>query len=200
MMTLAWLNSCCCNESMAIIGTIVGLSMAVLYAFPFGFMGYDSTALLVFLLGILTLVVWQMMPHPPKRNHTMTTQIPRAITIKRILWAAIAWGLSSVTVYITFFGFSSPLRSHELLDIGSFIAWLPNVAAWIFLAIMTIAWIRNRRCHPLVPIIGTSIGLPCAISEARWLISIPFYISTVLLAFYLVYWHLWTADNPNPAQ
>lgn len=126
-----------------------------------------------------------------------TTAIPRAATTKRILWGAAAWGLSSVAVYITFFGFSSPLRSHELLNTGSLIAWLPNAAAWVFLAIMTTAWIRNRRCHPLVPIIGTCIGLPCAIYAARWLISIPYYISTVPLAFYLVYWHLWTA---NPSQ
>lgn len=130
----------------------------------------------------------------------MTTQIPQTMSTKRILWAAIAWGLSSVAVYITFFSLSSPIRSHELLNTGSFMAWLPNAAAWVFLAIMTIAWVRNCRCHPLVPIIGTSIGLPCAIYEAQWLISIPYYISTVPLAFYLVYWHLRKADEASLAQ
>lgn len=118
------------------------------------------------------------------------TTIPRAVTMKRILWAAIAWALSFKGVYFTILGLVSPPLSSTLF------MYLWMASAWIFLAIMTIAWIRNHHCDPLIPIMGTLIGLPCAVLWAFFIASIPYYISTMPLAFYLVYWHLWTA-NPS---
>ncbi|HEY8608459.1 MAG TPA: hypothetical protein VIM12_15190 [Noviherbaspirillum sp.] len=61
------------------------------------------------------------------------------------------------------------------------------LVAWLVLAVMTLAWIRDRRLHWIWPLAGTCAGLPASlVFHELW----PGYISTVPLAFYLVYFHL----------
>lgn len=67
--------------------------------------------------------------------------------------------------------------------------WLGIVPllAWVSLAVMTVRWIQNRRCHWLWPIAGTT----CGIASAAAFYMLGFlYIAAVPLAIYLVFWHL----------
>ena len=63
---------------------------------------------------------------------------------------------------------------------------LASLLVWSSLAVMTLGWLQNRRCHWLWPVFGTVVGVPSAIMSAPMFIYIP----AVPLAAYLVYWHL----------
>jgi hypothetical protein len=59
--------------------------------------------------------------------------------------------------------------------------------AWAALAVMSVRWVQDRRCHWLWPLLGTLCGLISAAIFARVFF---FYVSAVPLAIYLVFWHL----------
>lgn len=132
-----------------------------------------------------------------------TTAISRTVTIKRTLWATITWGFSLLAVSYSFTFASEAYMQFIQVDpyakfriapttMNDLILPLAMVGAWFFLAIMTIAWIFNRRCYLAIPIIGTMIGLPTAAYWAAFPVPLALlsYISTVPLAFYLVFWHV----------
>lgn len=118
----------------------------------------------------------------------------------RLAFAIVAWLFSLPAIFMSFTFFLTSFMSlfGKTPDITQFIITLLMTAAWIFLAIMTIAWLGNRRCHEAIPIIGTIVGLPMAIMYAHPYSFIGF-ASTAFLAFYLVYWHLMIAENTTPA-
>lgn len=59
--------------------------------------------------------------------------------------------------------------------------------AWASLGVMTIGWLKDRRCHWVWPIIGRFAGVSSAVIFA---LAFFFYISAVPIAIYLVFWHL----------
>lgn len=91
----------------------------------------------------------------------------------------------------------------------------PAGIAWLFFAVMSEGWAKNRRCHWLIPIVGTLIGMPLS----YWLLPLMLpNISTladihtastdtiflgiglmlpVLLAWYLVLWHLFSKNTTH---
>ena len=59
--------------------------------------------------------------------------------------------------------------------------------AWLYLAVMTIGWVRDRKVHWSWPLLGCVTGIPSAIA------FLPFfflYASSIGLATYLVFYHL----------
>lgn len=118
----------------------------------------------------------------------------------RPIIAILAWLLSLPAVFMSLSflltGFMSLFSDTPQAHI--FFLALLMIAAWVFLAVMTLAWLNNRRCNEAVPIVGTIIGLPMAVLQA-FPIGFLFYASTACLAFYLVYWHLLVADEAASA-
>jgi hypothetical protein len=72
------------------------------------------------------------------------------------------------------------------------IATFAPLYAWLALAVMTQAWIVNRKVHRFWPVSGTLTGLPSAILFSP--LAFPFYAPAAALAFYLVYFHLRNAQ------
>lgn len=72
-------------------------------------------------------------------------------------------------------------------SLGHFLIALVILAAWVFLAIMTIAWISNHRLPKYIPIVASTIGLPCAIFVTFFTFGtgLIFYTTATLLAFHL---------------
>lgn len=59
--------------------------------------------------------------------------------------------------------------------------------AWVALAVMTVRWVQEQRCHWLWPVLGTLCGIVSAVMFAA---AFLVYISALPLAVYLVFWHL----------
>lgn len=114
--------------------------------------------------------------------------------------AILAWLLSLPAVFMSLTSLLSGFMSlfTATPQTGIFLIALMMSAAWVFLAVMTLAWLNNRRCNEAVPIVGTIVGLPMAALYA-FPIGFLLYASTACLAFYLVYWHLLVADEATPA-
>lgn len=139
------------------------------------------------------------MPLAKTYLHHLSQQLGTSMV--RTLLATVSWGLSLVAVKHSFqFALVAYLEFKQIDPYAQFRTVPTTVddlilpflmaGAWVFLAMMTITWIFNRRCYLAIPIIGTFIGLPCAAFGAALIVPIPFFISTVPLAVYLVFWHV----------
>lgn len=103
----------------------------------------------------------------------------------RVIIALLSWGLAGISVFASLLLVRGAATSvgHST---GGLLQFIPPFA-WLALAVMTVRWVQNRRCHWFWPVAGTAAG---AVSAAFFIWVFVFYIAAVPLAAYLAIWHL----------
>lgn len=103
---------------------------------------------------------------------------------KRFAFALVSWLLAAPGVLLFLMTAGAALVAGDTSVMRALM--LASLLVWSALAVMTVSWLQNRRCHWLWPVFGAVVGTPSAIASAQMLTFIP----AVPLAVYLVYWHL----------
>lgn len=103
---------------------------------------------------------------------------------KRFTIALVSWILTLPGVLLLVMAAGSVLVAGDFSTMS--IVSLVSIVVWTALAVMTLRWLQDRRCHWLWPLVGTIVGAPLAIVSSPMFIYLP----AVPLAIYLVYWHL----------
>lgn len=120
---------------------------------------------------------------------------PQAKAIgSRVAIAIACWALSSVGALMALMAFVStvvvaPLKMPlEQVFFGlAFYSGIAIALAWISLAVMTFAWVNERRVAWYWPVFGGLAGL---FGSVVFAVLLPFYLSCVGLGMYLLYFHL----------
>lgn len=118
-----------------------------------------------------------------QRPVSLTTEAHRA-SGKRFTIAFVSWILTLPGILLLVMSAGSVLvagDSHTMSIVSLF-----SIFVFTALAVMTLRWLQDRRCHLLWPLGGTIVGAPLAIVSAPMFVYLP----AVPLAIYLVYWHL----------
>ena len=97
---------------------------------------------------------------------------------RRFAIALASWCLAGLGVLSSFLV--------ALATSASFTALLP-LLAWVSLAVLTVRWVQDRRCHWFWPIFGALSGL---FSAAVFVWVFVVFFAAVPLAAYLFWWHL----------
>ena len=134
-------------------------------------------------------------PTTPEISVAQTTSIgynrTGRIAVALISWILGSGGLvASLSAFSTFVYDVSPGRGASGYYVNSIA--LVFIMAWVFLAVLTVNWIRNRRCSKRIVIAATATG---GISALICVIGFFTYMGALPLAFHLVFWRL--AAPPN---
>lgn len=111
-------------------------------------------------------------------QHSESVNGNSPVSGRRFAIALASWCLAGLGVLSSFLV--------ALATSASFTAVLP-LLAWVSLAVMTVRWVQDRRCHWFWPIFGAVSGL---FSAAVFVWVFVVYMAAVPLAAYLVWWHL----------
>jgi len=119
-----------------------------------------------------------MMTPATSPTHSESANRTPRVSGRRFAIALASWCLAGIGVLSSFMV--------ALATSASFAAALP-LLAWVSLAVMTVRWVQDRRCHWFWPIFGAVSGL---LSAAVFVWVFGVYVAAVPLATYLVWWHL----------
>lgn len=130
----------------------------------------------------------------PRSGSELLESQPTRINGKRCSIALVCWFFSSAGVFLSFIAglafFWHSLVNEPLLDAfqnRELYVGLSFVFPWTALAVMTIAWVRNKQVSRLWPLVGGLIGILYAVAFKEFLLG---YITCIPLGFYLCYFHL----------
>lgn len=146
-------------------------------------------------------------PHLSDDNLPTGESIPPTVRTKhangsRFAISLACWSLSSIGVLMSLMLIAStsvvslirdPLV--HVLQSGTFYLGFAMAFAWMALAVMTGAWVGNRRVSPVWPLLGGLAGIFCT---AAFAVFIPLYLPCLILGLYLCYFHL-AASGRNAA-
>ncbi len=119
--------------------------------------------------------------------------VPQRASGKRFAIALVAWVLATPGILLSATAAGVVLVKGDVSAIG--IMSIASLGAWTSLAVMTVRWLQDRRCHWVWPLMGTTAGAPLAFVSAPMFLYLP----AVPLAAYLVFWHLLSSRNDGAA-
>lgn len=110
------------------------------------------------------------------------------VTIALACWLPASVGVLSSLMFTaaSLFSWVTGPRQADLGQAGNYVG-LCVLGAWVALAVMTVAWVKNRRVHWAWPVFGSLNGVAMALLfHPFWFL----YFSAAGLAVYLACFHL----------
>jgi hypothetical protein len=118
-----------------------------------------------------------------------TTPFRRRRIVCAIAWIGCVPGLFGYAL-LSLMMFDSPGRSDAWGIAFVYVSVVFGWFAWGVLVVMSRAWIADRPCTPVLPIAGTAaVGIAIAPLASHWM-PLVLVSPGVLLACWLVFWHL----------
>ena len=118
------------------------------------------------------------------KNEALGKSAPVRTSGTRFAVALGSWCFAGVGVLVCIM-FAGAGIAGDSLSASKVLAFIP-IFAWVSLAVMTLRWLQDRRCHWAWPVLGTLAGTTSAIA---FIGAFFFYLSAIPMAIYLVFWH-----------
>ena len=122
---------------------------------------------------------------------TINPSEAKYISGRRFALAIISWLFASIGILNSLMFSGAGIFGGGAFDGMLLLGSILPLFAWASLAVMTVNWLKDRRCHRFWPVFGFVVGVASAGMYAALCI---FYISAIPLACYLTYWH-WRRDS-----